>query len=169
MICTVIFFPHLPSFIPDSPPPPTNTSNSTFVLNNSNGTIIKWNGSHSLCIYFVLTTVPFCLWMISGRQPPRSFFFPFVAGGTMWGWQANKSGELWNKPIAPSSPWHSDAGNTFFLGLLSIHICRGRKWGSVLVEGLWRRGTLMGFSPPWHCCVQCLRQWSQLNMLNYIM
>ncbi len=106
-----IFFSLLPSLIPDTPPSPTTTSNSAFVLNNSNGAIIKWNGSCSLCIHSALTVVPFSLWTISESQPPCSFS---VAAGRMWGWQANASGELWNKPIPPGNPCHGDARKTFF-------------------------------------------------------
>lgn len=72
LICTVIFYPHLPLLISDSPPPSSTTSDSAFVLNNSNATIIEWNGSCSLRIRSALTDFLFSLKMISETQPPRS-------------------------------------------------------------------------------------------------
>lgn len=135
-------FSSSPLTYPDTPPPPTTTSNPAFVLNNSNGAIIKWNGSHSQCIHSVLTAVPFSLWMISERQPPRSFS---VAAGRMWGWQANESGELWNKPIPPGNPWQGDARKTFFFRYQSTYAEEGNG-GVWLVRGWW--GGLWWDFPP---------------------
>lgn len=58
--------------------------------------------------------------MISERQPPRSFS---VAAGRMWGWQANESRELWNKPIPLGNPWQGGSRKTFSL-VINPHMLR---------------------------------------------
>lgn len=71
--------------------------------------------------------------MISERQTSSQFL---CTAGRIWGWQANDSGELWNKPIPPGNPWQGEAIKTSFL---SIHICWGGKRGCAVRgwRGLW--------------------------------